>query len=314
MGTPMRNPLILAWWLFLLTALEAAALILDRFHHLEWGRLGVHLIKACYLGFAMVLFIRYLSFRSQKAFENLVESYNRVAKQAFEAPKARRNSWVNPFLNLVLVVLTSIDFALVFNWNVAVFQISVILDLLIWLLTLRWITRTYWLKSQGTRERLKEVLDDSRSRKKSGEEEAVLPAKRVSKAPFAVLSGLALAASLALSFQRWSDVGEAFRIDDLKACMDRCMRMASMRFYQQGQLEIEVAGQPCVLARKDRIDFTMDLHKGDLYLRAFENDTADYFGDGSVGNEGLVLDADGHFRRAWTSSAVPDDRPISDQE
>ena len=312
----MRNPLILAWWLFLLTALEIAAMILDRFHHLEWGRLGVHLIKSCYLGFAFVLFIRYLSFRSQKSFENLVESYNRVAKQAYETEKVRRDSWVNPFWNLVLVVLTTIDFTMVFSWNISVLRVSVVLDLLIWLLTLRWITRTYWLKSQGTRERLKEALDDSRSRKQAEAEPAEpAPVKRkVSKFPFGLLAGMALAAALGMTIFRWTDASEAFRIDDLKSCMDRCMRLASIRFYQQGELEVQVAGQPCVMQRKDRIDFTMDLHKGDLYLRAFENDTADYFGDGAVGNEGVVLDANGHFRRAWTSSAVPDDRPVNDQE
>jgi hypothetical protein len=310
----MRNPLILAWWLILLTALQVAALILDRFHHLEWGRLGMHLIKAGYLGFALVLFIRFLSFRSQKAFESLVENYNRVAKQAFEAEKAKRNSWVNPFWLLAMVVLATLDFAIVFNWNVTVFKISVILDLLVWLLAMRWVVRTYWLKSQGTRERLKEVLDDARSRLKAQDAEPQIAPKRVSKAPFATLAALALAAAAVISLYRWSEVREAFRVDDLKACMDKCMRMASVRFYQHGEMEIQVAGEPCVLSRAGHLDFTMDLHKSNLYLRAYENDTSDYFGDGTVGNEGLVLDVNGHFRRAWTPSAVPDDRPISEQE
>lgn len=311
---PMRNPLILAWWLLLLVALQAASLVLDRFHHLEWGRLGMHLVKAAYLGFALVLFIRFLSFRSQKAFEALVENYNRVAKKAFEAEQARRRAWVNPLWLLAMVVLATLDFAIVFMWNVTVFRISVVLDLLIWLLALRWVVRTYWLKSQGTRERLKEALDDSRSRAKAQEAEPEIPPKRVSKAPFAVLACLALAASIGISGYRWSEVKEAFRVDDLKACMDRCMRMASVRFYQHGELEIQVAGEPCVQERADRIDFTMDLHKGNLYLRAYESESADYFGDGATGNEGLVLDVNGHFRKAWTSSAVPDDRPLDQQE
>lgn len=310
----MRNPLILAWWLFLLTALQVAALILDGFHHLEWGRLGMHLLKVSYLGFSLVLFIRYLSFRSQKTFESLVENYNRVAKKAFEAAQARRNSWVNPSWLLAMMVFATVDFAIVFNWNVTVFKISVILDLLVWLLAMRWVVRTYWLKSQGTRERLKEVLDDARSRAKSQETEPEVAPLRVSKLPFAILAALALSASASISAYRWKEVKEAFRVDDLKACMDKCMRMASVRFYQHGELEIQVAGEPCVQERQGRIDFTMDLHKGNLYLRAYENDTADYFGDGTVANEGIVLDVNGHFRRAWTPSAVPDDRPLSEQE
>src|SRR4051794_15727650 len=123
-----RNTLFLAWWLLLFLCLQVAALILDRSHHLEWGLIGVHLIKACYLGFALVLFVRYLSFRSQRNFESMVESYNRVAKKGFEAGKIRKDSWLNPFLNLVLVVFSLLDFVLVFNWSEAVFRTSVWLD------------------------------------------------------------------------------------------------------------------------------------------------------------------------------------------
>jgi hypothetical protein len=307
----MRNPLTLAWWLFLLAFLQASALILDRFHHLEWGLLGLHILKGGYLAFGLVLFVRYLSFRSQKNFESLVESYNRVARKAFEPASVRRDSWLNPFLNLVLVVLSTIDFTMVFNWNVTVLRLSVILDLLIWLLISRWVVRTYWLKSQGTRERLKEAVDDARSKSRPPDAGPEVASRRVSKAPFATLAALSLAFTLGLSGKRWMDVREAFRIDDLKHCMDRCMRLAATRFYQQGELQIQVEGEPCVQERRGRVDFTMDLFKGDLFLRAYESDSSDYFGDGMRGNQGLVLDANGRYRRAWTSSAVPDDRPIS---
>src|SRR5438445_13128090 len=134
-----RNPLILAWWLFMLACLQASTFILDRCHHLEWGRLGIHLIKTGYLGFAGVLFLRYLSFRSQRNFENLVESYNRVAKKAVEAGKIRKDTWLNPFLLLVLVVLASVDFTLVFQWNEPVFKASILLDFVIWMLVIRWL-------------------------------------------------------------------------------------------------------------------------------------------------------------------------------
>ncbi|MDQ3001297.1 MAG: hypothetical protein M3Y08_08560 [Fibrobacterota bacterium] len=298
----MRNPLILAWWLFMLASLQVAALILDRAHHLEWGQVGVLLIKACYLGFAGVLFIRYLSFRSQKSFENLLESYNLVAKTAIAPEKIRKNSWVNPFLNLVLVVLASINFTLVFNWNEGVFKTSVLLDLVIWLLTLRWLVRVFWLKSKGTRERLKEALDDSRSRMKApdgvGQE---VTEKRISRIPFAVLGLLSIAAALGISWQRWSDVRDVFRVNDLKVCMDRTMRSASGNFYQQGRLEIDMEAFPCIRERNGMVDVSLNLYHGELLMRAVESQGVDYFENGTMGDEGLVLDATGRFRSAWSA-------------
>ncbi|MDB5106211.1 MAG: hypothetical protein JWP91_3900 [Fibrobacteres bacterium] len=303
MAMSMKNPLILAWWLFLLTSLEVAALILDRFHHLEWGRIGLHLVKAGYLGFACVLFVRYLSFRSQKNFEMLVESYNRVAKKTFEAPKQRKGSWVNPFWNLVLVVLTSIDFSLVFQWNESVFKASVVLDFLIWMLLLRWLCRTYWLKSKGTRERLKEVLDDARSRMRDAiDPEPQVLEKRVSRFPFALLASLAVLVGVGVSFQRWTEVRDVFRVDDLKSCMDRCMRLAAVRFYHDGELQVGMEGERCVRERLGRVNMTLDLHQGELLLRAVESDSVDYFGNGKMGDEGLVLDAGGRFRKAWSTN------------
>jgi hypothetical protein len=294
--------MILAWWLFMLTALEAAALILDRSHHLGWGQIGIHAIKAGYLGFASVIFIRYLSFRSQKSFESLVESYNRVAKQSFESAPQRKNSWVNPFWNLVLVVFTSVNFTLAFQWSETVFKASLLLDLGIWMLLMRWLTRTYWLKSKGTRERLKEVLDDTRSRMRDQiDPEPVVVDKRVSKTPFTTLAMIALIFALALSIQRWRQVRAVFRVDDLKSCMDRCMRMASVRFYQQGELGTRLEEEPCVQSLRGKVGLTLDLHDGELLLRGIEQDTVDYFGNGHPGDEGLVMDATGRFRRSWSA-------------
>jgi hypothetical protein len=297
----MRNPLILAWWLFLLSSLEITALILDRSHHLEWGHMGLHLIKAGYLGFACVIFVRYLSFRSQKNFEQLVESYNRVAKKTFEGEKQRKGNWVNPFWNLLLVVFATVDFTLVFQWNEGIFKASVLLDLLIWMLLMRWLTRTYWLKTKGTRERLKEVLDDTRSRlREQLAPETEVVEKSVSKAPFHALSLTALAFALGLSYYRWHQVRAVFRVDDLKACMERSMRTASQRFYQHGDLHLNADAVPCVRALNGKVDMNLDLHQGELFLRAVESDGVDYFGNGSPGDQGLVLDASARFRRSWS--------------
>ena len=297
----MRNPLILAWWLFLLSALEITALILDGSHHLEWGHVGLHLIKAGYLAFACVILVRYLSFRSQRNFEHLVDSYNRVAVRSFEGEKQRKGGWLNPFWNLLLVVLATVDFTLVFQWNESVFKASVLLDLLIWMLLMRWLTRTYWLKSKGTRERLKEVLDDTRSRLReqlAPEREVV--EKSVSKAPFHALSLVALAFALGLSYYRWSQVRAVFRVDDLKACMERSMRTASLRFFQHGEMTLDMESRACLRALRGKVDLSLDLHQGELFLRAVESDGVDYFGNGNPGDQGLVLDASARFRRSWS--------------
>jgi hypothetical protein len=299
MGVPMRkwNVLVLAWWLLILAGLQGSTLILDRFHHLEWGRLGIHLLKTCYLGFAVILFLRYLSFRSQRNFELLVESYNRVAGQALIPEKIRKESWLNPFLNLVLVVFASIDFTLVFQWNEAVFKASVWLDFLIWLLIVRWLGRTFWLKTKGTRERLKEVLDDARSRMRGDGAEAPMVENSISGTPFILLGILGLAVAMAVSLDRWSDIRTVFRIDELKACMDQSLRKASVRFYQEGELRMDLADEPCVRERKDQVALSLDFQAGELRLRAVEKPGVDYFGDEDNGSEGLVLDAMGRFSK-----------------
>ncbi len=302
----MKHLRILAWWLLLLVAMETAAYILDGSHYLFWGVAGVHFLKFAYLGFACVLFFRYLSFRSQKSLEYMVESYNRIAEKPAKIEKLRKDSWVNPFLHLLLVVLTSVNFTLVFHWNETVFQASILLDFLIWLLALRWVARTYWLKSLGKRERIKEFLDDSRSRMKS--ENPVSPdiEKRTrSMAPYLTLAGLGFFATVLISGLRWEEASRTYRVDDLKACMIKCMGFAAERFYQNGQLEIELAQEACIQEKGKQIKFNLDLLAGEIYLSGKERDSYDFFGNSVLGDEGLVLDPAGRFRKSWVGP-IPD--------
>lgn len=295
----MRPLLVLAWWLFLIASLQAASLILDGFHHLEWGRLGVHAIKACYVAFAAVLFFRYKSFRSQKPFETMVASYNRVSEKAFKDDKKGEAEWVNPFLLLILLMISILDFLLVFRWNEIVFGTSVWLDFLVWMLAVRWLGRTYWLKAKGTRERLKEILDDSRSRVRAGsipEPEAL--ERKVPKLPFAALSIASLALALGVSAWRWNSVDLVYRVDDLKACMERSLGRAEILFHKQGRMGFEVPADPCMVSRLGMVDFSLDLQRGELLLRVAEADSVDYFGNGIQGDEGLILDGNGRFRRS----------------
>jgi hypothetical protein len=80
--------------------------------------------------------------------------------------------------------------------------------------------------------------------------------------------------------------------------------MASIRFYQQGELGTRLEEEPCVQALSGKVDLTLDLHEGELLLRGIEKDTLDYFGNGHPGDEGLVLDASGRFRRAWSAKLI----------
>lgn len=303
----MRSILVLSWWLFLFASMQATALVLDGFHHLEWGRLGAHFLKAFYAAFAAVLFTRYRSFRTQKSFETLVESYNRVSGKAFRGDAAPKGTWVNPAILLMLLALAVIDFALLFRWNEAVFGTTLCLDFLIWMLTLRWLGRTYWLKAKGMRERLKEVLDDSRSRRGDGNvpEPGVLE-KTVSKTPFIALSFSAMLFALGVSVWRWRAMDAVYRIDELKACMQKGLARGAVRFHEHGQLGLGPPEEPCVPANRWRLAFNLDLRAGLLHLSVTEKDSEDFFGNGVNGDQGLVLDEEGHFHRLDSGKAATD--------
>lgn len=303
----MRSILVLSWWLSLFASMQGAALALDGFHHLEWGRLGAHLLKAFYVAFAAVLFMRYRSFRTQKRFETMLESYSRVSGNAIGDEAFVKGAWINPAILLMLLTLAIADSALIFRWNEAVFGTTVCLDFLIWMLTLRWLGRSYWLKAKGKRERLKEVLDDSRSRMSAGHapEPGILE-KKVSKTPFLALTLSAMLLALGISAMRWRRVESVYRIDDLKACMERCLVRAEARFHEQGQWGMGVPEEPCALDNRGRLDFSLDLRVGELHLSAFERDSSDFFGNGLKGDEGLNLDVAGHFRRVGSGKSALD--------
>ncbi len=294
----VKNLSILIWWQALLLALEITATILDHAHHLEWGILGTLFLKACYLGFASVLFFRFLSFRSQKAYENLLASYQSIVGTALEDKGLRKDSWVTPFLLLVMVVVSSMDFTLIFHWTSNVYRISIVLDCIIWLLAMRWVTRTYWLKSMGRRERIKELLDDSRSKSNpQGSEPSKVVAAKVSGLPFGAIAALAIIANVGLSGFRLTQAERTFRVDNLKACMMECLNIAAERYYQQGQWDGGLATEPCLRDQGTQLLFSLNLRRGEVLLRTMEKDSSDYFEDGLNGNQGLVLEPNGGFTK-----------------
>jgi hypothetical protein len=296
----MKYLSILAWWLLLLFALQISALILDNNHYLFWGAAGIFFLKFCYLAYAGILFLRFLSFRSQRSYEAMLEAYNRIATLSQEPEKPHKGSSLNSIFLLALVVTASIDITLVFFWNVTAFRVSILLDTLVWMLTLRYVSRTYWLKSLGRREKIKAFLDDSRSKMK--QEEASIPdleERPKSATPFFGLAGLSLIATLSLSGWRWMHADRVFRIDDLKACMEKAMEFAAPRFYQHGQIDIELSQESCVQEKSSEIHFSLDLVEGELYLSGSEKLGKDFFGNGKPGDDGLVLDPSGRFRVAW---------------
>jgi len=295
-GRAMGNVLKLVWWLLLLSALQASACVLDGFRYIGWGLFGYLVLKALYLAFASVLLFRYRSFQRQKAFEGLAESYQRMAGRDFEGAVVKRRSRLNPILTWTLLALALMDLALAWIPGLAVFRVAIGLDLAIWLLIARWVGRACWLRSRGARERLKEAVDDARSRARpSGSDPEAAP-RRVSPAPFIALTALSLSFTLALGLMRLTGSEAVFRLDELQHCMDVSLRHASARYYQEGETKVYLAAEPCVKRAAGRVDFSLEWAEGELRLRAVENPDEDYFGDGTPGNEGLGLDGNGNFR------------------
>ncbi len=276
---------------------QVSAAILDGAHYLFWGLAGIYFLKAGYVGFAGIVYFRYLSFRSQKSYETMVESFNRIAETPIPIEKQPKVSWVNPLLNLVLVIIALVDFLLPFLWNQPVFLATLGLDLLVWLLILRYVVRTYWLKSVGKREKVKEFLDNSRSKMRSTSQPPTQMEKPgQSPTPFWVLAGLSLVATLTLFGWRWQAADRNFHVNELKNCMVKCIGFAAERFYQNGQKEMNLAKEACLQDWGKEINFSLDLHDGEIFLRGSEKEGVDFFGNGILGDEGLVLDPSGRFR------------------
>lgn len=291
----MGNVLKLFWWLLMLSALQASACILDGFRYIGWGLFGYLVLKGMYLAFAGVLLFRYRSFRRQRAFEGLAETYQKMSGKDFAGGSARRESRLHPFLTWAMLALAVMDAALAWFTDLTAFRATIALDLAIWLLMSRWVARACWLRSRGARERLKEAVDDARSRARAADPDSPAAPARVSPAPFVALAAMSLALSLGFGIKRWVDAEAVSRMNDLQRCMDACMRQASMRFYQQGEGRGSVADEPCVRRLEAQVDLSLDWSGGELRLRAVEKPDADYFGDGRPGDEGLALDGNGNF-------------------
>jgi len=293
----MGKVLTLAWWLLLLASMQVSARILDGFRFLGWGAFGYSVLKALYLAFAAVLLIRYRSFRRQRAYEGLAESYQRVAGKEYDTAASRRDSRLNPFLHWLLVVLAALDVAMAWVPGLIAFRVTIALDAAIWLLIVRWVARACWLGSRGARERLKAAVDDARSRSRPTDPEPVAAPKRVSPVPFAILGATALALSLGIGLRRWADSDHVFRIGELETCMDAGMRDAAAGFYQEGEAHVGLADEACVRRLAGQVEFSLDWSGGELRLRAAESPASDFFGNGTPGDEGLALDGNAFFRR-----------------
>lgn len=313
----LRTPLTLAWWILLLGALEAASLVLDRSQHLPWGRVGFLLLKVSYLVFACILLFRFLSFRARKPYETMVDSYNRIAGQSWSASgKEVVKEWRKFLFHMALVVIASANVLAPMAWGDITFKSSILLDLCFWLMALRWLVRAYWLKSLGRRERLKEELDDARSRRKpqaaaiasespaapgSGPAGMSHPGSVASGSaqrawPFLALFVLSALATTAVGVQRWRTADWNFIVSDLKGCLQVCLDRALERFHQDGRLAQSLQTEGCLLRHREDVDIGMGFQRGELMLWAVEKPGRDYFGNGKAGDQGLMLDAEGRFR------------------
>jgi hypothetical protein len=292
----MRNLFVLAWWLALLGALQTSAFVLDGSRHLIWGMIGFCVVKSVYLGFAWIVVLRHRSFRRQRAFETLAESYQRFAGKDFDPQAARRESRLNPILNQLLFGLAAADCALAFAWNLGAWRASILLDLAIGLLMIRWVARAGWLRARAARERLKAAVDDTRSLARAPAAEPEAAPRTVSPLPFAALAAFALVFISGLGLRRWAQARPAFLAGEVDRCLVSVSRMASERFYQHGEARIGLGDEPCVHALAGRVEFGLEWEGGALRVRAGESRGSDYFGNGTAGDEGRVMDANGHSR------------------
>ena len=292
----MRNPLTLAWWILILGVLEFSSLALDRTHHLIGGKAGLMLLKSSYLAFSAVLLVRFLSFRNKKTFETMVDSYNRIASQPW-AQQRSAGDWRKLLFYMGLMVIASTNFLTPLAWGETTFRTSIILDMVFWLMALRWVVRAHWLKALGNKERLKEGLDDARSRLRSQPSLGEAPKEtKASQWPFLTLFVLALGVTVAVSSLRWTTATQVYRVSDLKGCLGSCLERGLQRFHRDGKLEGELSRESCLANHRDKVDVGMGFQRGELLLWAIEKPGFDYFGNGVTGDEGLMLDAEGRFR------------------
>jgi hypothetical protein len=294
----MGKIFVTAWWLGLLGALQASAFILDGSRHLFWGMLGFCVVKSVYLAFAWIVTARHRSFRRQRTFEALAESYQRAAGRDFDPKAARRESRLNPALNQILLVLASADCALAFVWQLDAWRASILLDLAIGLLMIRWVARAGWLGARAARERLKAAVDDARSLAKAPDADPEAAPRRVSPVPFAVSAALALAFILGLGIRRWTQARPTFLAGEVDRCLETILRTASERFYQQGEARIGIVEEACARSLDGRIEFGLEWGGGALRVRAGESAGSDYYGNGTAGDEARIMDASGHTRKA----------------
>lgn len=293
----MRNPLTLAWWILILGILELSSLALDRTHHLMGSRAGLMLLKTSYLAFSTVLLVRFLSFRHKKSFETMLDSYNRLSTQPWVDQQGAMGEWRKLLFYMGLVIISSTNFITPLAWREATFQTSILLDMVFWLMALRWVVRAHWLKALGRKEKLKEGLDDARSRVKSQVAGLEPPMEsRTSRWPFLTLFILALAVTLTVTWVRWRSATQVYRLTNLKGCLHKCLDRGLDRFHRDGKLEADLSKEGCLAAHRNKVEVNMGFQRGELLLWAIERPGFDYFGNGKSGDQGLILDDEGRFR------------------
>ncbi len=285
----------LAGWAALLGFLECALVEIEKLSFAftwPWGpllfRLGLALT-------GMILLLRRLSLRSQKNWEKVSASLSAagIAVDARVLPGRHTAHWIVD-LGLVLVNLAAIPAGLDPMRHPAAWRAAMVGDAVSFLLVWFWAFRVSRLRGLRWRERLKTLLDDLHSRGdhpplpsfdiNSGTNRGVLVAVWI----------LVAAGLLSVDAIRLDSAAALEAKIDVSACMQAAWREAKARPTLSDPSLAQLPNPLACLPRgADHFDAAWKREAGGLTLRVWEVDSADPFGDGTMGDEVLYIGTEG---------------------
>ncbi len=289
----MQRIIVFLFWFLLMASLPIISYGLDKQNFHFWGMASAFALKGVYLSFGAILFIRFWSFNSQKSLEIMAESYARLS--GISLPINSQSTFRNNLIfNVSLIFLAIFDFILFLSDKLQAFQGSIWIEFLLWNLIFYWIVRSQWLIAFGLKEQVKEKLDNARSLAMAFETNKQ-ELHTASKRPYALIGFTFFFLSLCCTFFRYFPSEQHFRVNSLKKNMLEIYAQKEAFWIQNGSLPKVELGDG--LFDNSQLIFTLQMKPGELYLQACEKADTDFFLNGKMGDQALVLQPD--YRFIW---------------